>query len=55
MSKAECRICRYTYDPKRGDSKKDIKPGTEFEDLPAGWVCPICESKKDLFDKLDRT
>lgn len=53
MSKAECSVCRYTYDPERGDLKRGIAPGTDFKDLPKNWVCPSCGAKKDLFNKLD--
>ncbi|HHT9130437.1 MAG TPA: rubredoxin [Candidatus Brocadiaceae bacterium] len=53
MSKWECRVCGYIYDPERGDPDNGVKPGTTFENLPEDWVCPACGASKDLFDKLD--
>jgi len=37
-----CAICGYNYDPGRGEPKNGIKPGTDFEDLPGSYVCPVC-------------
>ncbi len=48
-----CTQCSYVYDPARGDAMNDIPPGTAFEDLPDGWVCPMCYADRDLFDPLD--
>ena len=53
MSKWECRVCGYIYDPAKGDSDNGINAGTAFENLPEDWVCPSCGANKDLFDKLD--
>ncbi len=30
-----------------------IPPETDFEILPAGWVCPMCYATQDQFDALD--
>jgi len=46
-----CTICGYVYDPREGDPEGNIEPGTRFEDLPAGWVCPVCGAEKDKFVK----
>lgn len=46
-----CSVCRYVYDPEEGDPGNDVEPGTAFEDLPEDWVCPICGSPTDLFEK----
>lgn len=48
--KYECGICKYIYNPKIGNEKEGILPGTEFEDLPENWVCPVCGEKKDVFE-----
>ena len=32
--------------------KAGIKPGTQFEDLPDNWVCPVCGEGKDMFQEL---
>ena len=45
----ECLQCRYIYSPKIGNEKAGIKPGTEFDDLPDTWVCPVCGESKDMF------
>lgn len=49
MSKYECTVCGYIYDPEIGDSGSDIEAGVEFEDLPDGWVCPECGAGKEEF------
>ncbi len=45
----ECIECKYIYNPKFGNEKAGIKPGTPFEDLPNDWVCPVCGEGKDMF------
>jgi rubredoxin len=54
MSKWECRVCGYVYDPKKGDPDNGAPPGTSFDALPNDWVCPSCGASKDLFDKLEK-
>ena len=44
-----CTICGYGYDPAVGDPEHGVRPGTRFDDLPEGWVCPICGAYKTLF------
>ncbi len=45
-----CALCGYEYDPKEGDSDNGIDPGTEFDELPADWVCPLCGASKEDFE-----
>ncbi len=45
----ECLQCRYIYNPKIGNEKAGIQPGTEFSKLPKDWVCPVCGESKDMF------
>lgn len=45
MEKWKCLACEYIYDEGKGDIDNGIKAGTKFEDLPDGWVCPICGVK----------
>ncbi len=45
----ECLQCRYIYNPKIGNEKAGIEPGTEFDKLPKDWVCPVCGESKDMF------
>ena len=47
----ECNVCGYVYDPKNGDPDNGIEPGTEFEDLPDNWVCPLCGVDKSEFSQ----
>ncbi|NOY76096.1 MAG: High molecular weight rubredoxin [Kiritimatiellaeota bacterium] len=44
-----CSVCRYEYDPEKGDPEHGIAPGTSFDDLPNDWTCPICSSPKEVF------
>lgn len=46
----ECVECKYIYNPKYGNEKAGIKPGTSFDDLPQDWVCPVCGEGKDMFE-----
>ncbi len=52
MDKWECTVCGYIYDPAVGDPTTDVKPGTAFEDLPAGWTCPDCGASKEYFEQI---
>jgi len=53
MTKWECTICGYIYDPEVGDPDNDVAPGTSFEALPDDWVCPDCGVGKDMFEKVE--
>ena len=48
--KYECIVCKYIYNPKVGNERCGIKPGTAFEMLPEDWVCPVCGERKDRFE-----
>ena len=48
--KYECGVCKYIYNPKTGNERAGISPGTDFEDLPEDWVCPVCGERKDVFE-----
>jgi rubredoxin len=43
--------CGYIYDPEKGDPESNIKPGTDFKDLPNDWTCPVCSANKDMFQE----
>ena len=49
-AKHECIVCKYIYNPKVGNKKAGIEPGTSFDDLPETWVCPVCGEGKDMFE-----
>ena len=48
-----CNICGYIYDPEIGDPESGIAPGTEFENIPADWVCPECGVDKSQFTAIE--
>ena len=48
--KYECIVCKYIYNPKVGNEKAGIRPGTKFVDLPEEWSCPVCGERKDKFE-----
>jgi len=49
-----CGICGYIYDPEKGESRKNVSPGTSFEDLPDLFRCPSCGAGKIRFRVKDR-
>jgi rubredoxin len=51
MAKYVCQVCGYVYDSDAGDPDNGVVPGTQWEDVPAGWVCPLCGASKDEFKK----
>jgi rubredoxin len=53
MKKYRCLMCGYIYDPDKGDPDTGVEPGTAFEDIPDGWVCPDCGAGKDEFEAVD--
>ena len=53
MDKYVCTICGYVYDPELGDPDSGIEPGTDFEDIPEDWVCPLCGVGKADFEKVE--
>jgi rubredoxin len=52
MTKWRCTICDYIYDPLLGDPDNGAAPGTDFGELPAEWVCPLCGAGKELFEAV---
>ena len=45
MTRYRCNICNsFEYDPDHGDSITNIRPGTEPEQFPSDWTCPVCGS-----------
>ena len=52
MEKWVCPICGYVYDPEVGDPDGGIAPGTEFEDIPDDWHCPVCGATKNSFQSF---
>lgn len=52
MSKWQCTVCGYIYDPDEGDAQGGIAAGTAFEDLPDDWLCPVCGAPKEAFEQV---
>jgi len=50
MTKYQCLLCSYVYDPEVGDPESGVPAGTPFEQLPADWTCPECGADKDQFE-----
>ena len=53
MKKYKCLLCGYIYDPAVGDPDNGVDAGTDFEDLPDGWVCPECGAGQDEFEPVE--
>jgi pyruvate oxidase len=49
MARWKCQVCGYIYDETLGEKATKTPPGTRFADLPADWLCPICQAGKDSF------
>ena len=50
MDNYVCSVCGYVYEPELGDPENSIAPGTDFDDLPDDWTCPVCGAGKDMFE-----
>ncbi|HDR73325.1 MAG TPA: rubredoxin [Methanoculleus sp.] len=42
VKRYQCKPCGYIYSPLRGEPHRGIPAGTEFEDLPDDYTCPVC-------------
>ena len=48
-----CELCGYIYHSEKGDPENQIQPGTDFEDIPDDWCCPLCGATKADFEAAD--
>ena len=48
-----CTSCGFIYDPDEGDPDGGIPPGTNFDDIPDSWFCPVCGARKADFEPYD--
>lgn len=48
-----CGICGYVYDKATGIPDSGIAPGTRWEELPDGWVCPWCGASRAMFKEKE--
>ena len=53
MAKYVCTVCGYVYDEAVGDPDNGIAPGTAWEDVADGFVCPVCGVGKEFFKRKD--
>ena len=49
-----CALCGYEYEPETGIPECGIEEGTEFEDLPDHFACPLCGAGKEEFEPQER-
>lgn len=49
----QCQSCLTVYDTLFGDPKVAIAVGTDFKDLPDGYKCPVCDSSKNSFKRVE--
>ena len=52
MKKYVCDVCGWESDEAAGDPDHGVAPGTQFEDLPDEFVCPLCGVGKDSFSAI---
>ena len=45
MAQYICSVCEYVHD--------EEKTGQNWENLPDDWICPVCDSPKSYFSKVD--
>ena len=48
-----CTSCGFIYDPADGDPDGGIPPGTDFDEIPDSWFCPVCGARKADFEPYD--
>jgi glutamate synthase domain-containing protein 2/rubredoxin len=47
MTLYRCDVCNvFEYESQKGDTLTHVLPGTEPENFPADWACPICVSDR---------
>ena len=44
-----CNLCGYEYKASEGCPDSGIEEGTDFDDLPEDWTCPMCGATKEDF------
>lgn len=46
-----CDLCGWEYDEEEGYPDGGIAPGTNWEDVPEDFECPLCSVGKDQFSE----
>lgn len=52
MKKFVCTICGYIYDEAMGNPDHGVAAGTQWENVPEDWLCPICTAPKAMFNEV---
>ena len=51
MKRYSCDICGWLYEEAEGCAEQNVAQGTEWKDVPADFVCPICGAGKESFSE----
>ena len=51
----QCSDCLSIYDELTGEPDNNFTAGTMFEQLPETYACPVCESIKEKFSKIEKS
>jgi 4-hydroxymandelate oxidase len=50
-----CSYCNtFVYDEATGDQKTHLDAGTTFDNVPEGWLCPVCSHPKSFWKEISR-
>jgi rubredoxin len=49
----QCATCGFIYAEADGLPEEGIPPGTRWADIPAGWICPDCGTRKSDFEMME--
>lgn len=52
MAEYKCKVCGYVLDTEKGEPRKDVAPGTSWEEIGEGFKCPLCGAPKKMFNPL---
>ena len=45
----QCKVCGYKYNPNIGEKRGNVEAGTEWENIPDEFICPVCGAPKMKF------
>ena len=48
-----CDVCGWEYDEKLGYPEEGIAPGTQWENVPEDFLCPLCGVGKEQFSPVE--
>jgi len=48
-----CSFCNiFVYSEESGETRAGLKKGTKFEEVPDGWICPVCGKPKNYWKMI---